>query len=164
MSEVEASSSLLLLSSFLFLFLSLSLSLYPLRCLPPSRERRNVFLRLGVLSRSILRTRVEGAERIPTPAANECPPARFSSLAIPRFQPFLPPPSPSPSPSLLPPLPLPPPPSPRVPLPSTALSRTRTPDRRTRRDPPYPTVPHVPNSSSPSDRSPLRFPRVESDA
>lgn len=72
MSEVETSSSLLLLSSSLSLFLLLSLSLSsPLaRCLPPLRERRDVFLRLGVLSRSILRTRVVGAERIPTPAAN----------------------------------------------------------------------------------------------
>lgn len=157
MSEVEASSSLILLSSSLSLFLFLTLPLFSPRCLPPSRERRDVFLRLGVLSRSILRTRVAGAELYPTPTANECPPARFSSLAIPRSQPFT---------------------ATAVAVAATAAATaaaavtasavplcrpfTRTPDRRTRCDPPYPTS--CTNSSSPTGRSSLRFPRVESDA
>lgn len=158
MSEVEASSSLLLLSSSLslFLFLSLPLSSPLPRCLPPSRERE-VFLRVGALSCSILRTRVVGAERIPT-ATNECPPARSSSLAVPRSQPFLPLPSPPPPP----PSPPPPPRECHSPLPTS-------------HEPALPTVApsttcHTPPFLmyelflSPWSRSPPRFPRVESDA
>lgn len=109
MSEVEALSSLLLLSSSPSLPLSLSPSIL-YRYFAISLLRANVSLSPSLLSCSILRTRVVAAERISTPAANKCPPflpLSTSSLAIPRrSQPF---------PSLLP-LPLSPSPSPSSPL------------------------------------------------
>lgn len=141
MSEVETSTSLLLLSSSLFLSRPLPV-LLPRRVSPSfvRNAPRRLFLP-SLLSRSILRTRVVGAERIPTyTVANKYPPFRpcyqpsftysFSSLFLYRR-------SPLPTLSALPPLP-------RVPFsPCRALA---TPDRRTRRDP---TVLHT-RTSSPS--------------